>query len=214
MKVRVLIVDEHPIIAEGLRRVLGNSPLFEVVGQGGDGLQAIQLAEELRPDVVIMAVRLARMNGIEATAEIRRRVPGTRILIFSMYGDPQYARRALRAGAGGYLVKRAPPREVLEAVQTVHAGRLYLSSEIAAVFMDSFTGGRGEKDVIERLSSRERQVLQLLAEGGTAAHVATTLGISSRTVETYRERLCEKLDIHDLQGLVRYAIRQGLVSLD
>jgi DNA-binding NarL/FixJ family response regulator len=170
-------------------------------------------ARELQPDVIIMDLSMPELNGADATRAILERDPRCRVIVLSMYAQREYVRRALKAGAAGYVVKRSAAKEVVEAIRAVHAGQRYLSPRVADVVLDDYSNEK-QDDPLARLSAREREVLQLLAEGRTGAQIAERLSLSQKTVETYRARLVEKLGIRDLAGLVRFAIQKGLVSLD
>jgi len=187
MPIRVLIADDHTVVAEGLRHLVEAESDIEVVAVVADGREAVQQARDTHPDVVLMDL--------------------------SMYAQREYVRRALKAGAAGYVVKRSAAKEVVEAIRAVHAGQRYLSPRVADVVLEDYTDEK-QDDPLTRLSAREREVLQLLAEGRTGAQIAERLSLSQKTVETYRARLVEKLGIRDLAGLVRFAIQKGLVSLD
>jgi DNA-binding NarL/FixJ family response regulator len=184
-----------------------------VVACVGDGREAVQQARDTRPDVVLMDLSMPELNGADATRAILERDPRCRVIVLSMYAQREYVRRALQAGAAGYVVKRSAAKEVVEAIRAVHAGQRYLSPRVADVVLEDYTDEKRD-DPLSRLSSREREVLQLLAEGRTGAQIAERLSLSQKTVETYRARLVEKLGIRDLAGLVRFAIQKGLVSLD
>ena len=186
---------------------------MEVVALVADGREAVQHARDTQPDVVLMDLSMPELNGAEATRAILERDPKCRVIVLSMYSQREYVRRALKAGAAGYVVKRSAAKEVVEAIRAVHAGQRYLSPRVADVVIDDYSGA-GKADLLEKLSAREREVLQLLAEGRTGAQIAERLSLSQKTVETYRARLVEKLGIRDLAGLVRFAIQRGLVSLD
>ncbi len=213
MAIRVLIADDHAVVAEGLRHLIEAERDIEVVACVGDGREAVQKARELQPDVVLMDLSMPELNGADATRAILERDARCRVIVLSMYAQREYVRRALKAGAAGYVVKRSAAKEVVEAIRAVHAGQRYLSPRVADVVLDDYTDEK-QDDPLSRLSAREREVLQLLAEGRTGAQIAERLSLSQKTVETYRARLVEKLGIRDLAGLVRFAIQKGLVSLD
>ena len=213
MPIRVLIADDHEVVAEGLRRLVEAEGDMEVVACVGDGRQAVQQARDTRPDVVVMDLSMPELNGADATRAILERDARCRVIVLSMYAQREYVRRALKAGAAGYVVKRSAAKEVVEAIRAVHAGQRYLSPRVADVVLEDYTDDK-QDDALARLSAREREVLQLLAEGRTGAQIAERLSLSQKTVETYRARLVEKLGIRDLAGLVRFAIQKGLVSLD
>ena len=213
MTIRVLIADDHAVVAEGLRHLVEAESYIEVVACVGDGREAVQQARDTRPDVVLMDLSMPELNGADATRAILERDPQCRVIVLSMYSQREYVRRALKAGAAGYVVKRSAAKEVVEAIRAVHAGQRYLSPRVADVVLEDYTDDK-QDDPLARLSAREREVLQLLAEGRTGAQIAERLSLSQKTVETYRARLVEKLGIRDLAGLVRFAIQKGLVSLD
>jgi DNA-binding NarL/FixJ family response regulator len=213
MPIRILIADDHGIVAEGLKHLIEAQPDMEVVALVGDGREAVQQAREVQPDVVLMDLSMPELNGADATRAILERDAKCRVIVLSMYAQREYVRRALKAGAAGYVVKRSAAKEVVEAIRAVHAGQRYLSPRVADVVLEDYTDDK-QDDLLSRLSAREREVLQLLAEGRTGAQIAERLSLSQKTVETYRARLVEKLGIRDLAGLVRFAIQRGLVSLD
>lgn len=210
--IRVLIADDHGIVAEGLRHLVEAQPDMRVVACVEDGRQAVLQAREAAPDVVLMDLSMPELNGADATRAIVADVPGCRVIVLSMYSEREYVRRAFKAGAAGYVVKRSAAKELVEAIRAAHAGGRYLSPRVA----DALIGedADGEEDALARLSAREREVLQLIAEGRTGAEIAARLSLSQKTVETYRARLIDKLGIRDVPGLVRFAIQRGLVSLD
>jgi len=172
------------------------------------------VARETQPDVVLMDLSMPELNGADAARAILERDPKCRVIVLSMYSDREYVRRALKAGAAGYVVKRSAAKEVVEAIRAVFGGGRYLSPRVADVVIDDYADDDKAADPLARLSAREREVLQLLAEGRTGAEIAQRLSLSQKTVETYRARLVEKLGIRDVAGLVRFAIQRGLVSLD
>jgi len=213
MPIRILIADDHGVVAEGLKQLVEAEPDMEVVALVGDGREAVQQARDTQPDVVLMDLSMPELNGADATRAILQRDPKCRVIVLSMYAQREYVRRALKAGAAGYVVKRSAAKEVVEAIRAVHAGQRYLSPRVADVVLEDYSDDK-QDDPLARLSAREREVLQLLAEGRTGAEIAQRLSLSQKTVETYRARLVEKLGIRDLAGLVRFAIQRGLVSLD
>jgi DNA-binding NarL/FixJ family response regulator len=213
MTIRIIIADDHGVVAEGLKHVVEAQPDMQVVSLAVDGREAVRQARDLQPDVVLMDLSMPELNGADATRAILERDPGCRVIVLSMYSDREYVRRALKAGAAGYVVKRSAAKEVVDAIRAVHAGQRYLSPRVADVVLDDYAGD-GADDLLAKLSQREREVLQLLAEGHTGAQIAERLSLSQKTVETYRARLVEKLGIRDVAGLVRFAIQRGIVSLD
>jgi DNA-binding NarL/FixJ family response regulator len=213
MPVKILIADDHGVVAEGLKHLIEAQPDMQVVGTVGDGREAVRLAREAQPDVVLMDLSMPELNGADATRAILERDARCRVIVLSMYAEREYVRRALQAGASGYVVKRSAAKEVVEAIRAVYAGQRYLSPKVADVVIDDYTT-EDKQDPLGRLSAREREVLQLLAEGRTGAEIAARLALSQKTVETYRARLVEKLGIRDVAGLVKFAIQRGIVSLE
>jgi DNA-binding NarL/FixJ family response regulator len=213
MTIRIIIADDHGVVAEGLKHVVEAQSDMQVVSLAVDGREAVRQARDLQPDVVLMDLSMPELNGADATRAILERDPKCRVIVLSMYSEREYVRRALKAGAAGYVVKRSAAKEVVDAIRAVHAGQRYLSPRVADVVLDDYAGD-GADDLLAKLSQREREVLQLLAEGHTGAQIAERLSLSQKTVETYRARLVEKLGIRDVAGLVRFAIQRGIVSLD
>ena len=213
MAIKILIADDHGVVAEGLKHLIEAQPDMQVVAMAGDGREAVRLAREAAPDVVLMDLSMPELNGADATRAILERDAACRVIVLSMYADRAYVRRALKAGASGYVVKRSAAKEVVDAIRAVYAGQRYLSPRVADVVIDDYTA-EDKQDPLARLSAREREVLQLLAEGRTGAEIAARLALSQKTVETYRARLVEKLGIRDVAGLVKFAIQRGIVSLE
>ena len=214
MTIRVLIADDHGVVAEGLRFVVEAQGDMEVIACIQDSREAVRRAIETQPDVVLIDHAMPELNGAEATHLIRSRCPGTHVIILSMYSNRVHVLRGLQAGATGYVVKKSAAKEVVDAIRAVHQGERYLSKELADSVIDQVVHKTASMDPLERLSSRERQVLQMLAEGHAVPHIAATLSLSPKTVETYRARVMEKLDIHDFASLVRFAIQHGLTPLE
>jgi DNA-binding NarL/FixJ family response regulator len=212
MTIRILIADDHEIVAEGLKSLVEAEPGMEVIGIVPDGREAVKHARESKPDVVVMDMSMPELNGADATRAILQNDASCRVIVLSMYAEREYVRRALKAGALGYVVKRSAAKEMVDAIRAVHAGQRYLSPRVADVVIEA--GADDKDDLLAKLSMREREVLQLLAEGNTGAEIAQRLSLSQKTVETYRARLVEKLGIRDLPGLVRFAIQRGIVTLD
>lgn len=213
MNIRVLIVDDHVVLAEGLRHLIEAQPDLVVVGCATDGREALRKVEELRPDVAMMDIAMPNLNGIEATRLIGQRAPETRVVILSMHSNQEYILRALQAGARGYLLKKNAAGEVLMAIRAVHAGRRFLSRQVAEGVIDDYLRS-GTSSPLDALSSRERQVLQLLVESTATAAIAEALSLSPKTVETYRGRIMQKLGVDDMPSLVKFAIQHGLTSVD
>jgi len=214
MAIKVLIADDHGVVAEGLRFVVEAQADMEVIACIQDSREAVRRSIEMRPDVVLIDHAMPLLNGSEATHLIRERCPETRVIVLSMYSNRVHVLGALRAGATGYVVKKSAAKEVVEAIRAVYKGERYLSKELADSVIDQVVDKTALKVPLERLSSRERQVLQMLAEGHAVAHIAVTLSLSPKTVETYRARMMEKLDIHDFATLVKFAIQHGVTSLE
>jgi len=214
MAIRVLIADDHGVVAEGLRYVVEAQPDMEVIACVQDSREAVRLALESQPDVVLIDQAMPQLNGAEATHLIRERSPGIHVIVLSMYSNRAHVVGALQAGASGYVVKKSAAKEVVDAIRAVHEGKRYLSKEIADVVIDQVAHKAGSKNPLELLSSRERQVLQMLAEGHDTAAIAAILSLSRKSVETYRSRMMEKLEIRDVPGLVRFAIQHGITSLE
>jgi DNA-binding NarL/FixJ family response regulator len=212
--IRVILADDHPIVRAGIREALKEIPGVEVVGEVGDGRQAIKLIESARPDVVFMDISMPGLNGLEATERIIKTFPGVRVVILSRHDNEAYYWRALRMGASGYLLKNAVIAELKSALQRVAGGEIYLSREISARLrnklpLDQIARARSP---VEQLSERQREILQLIAEGQTTKEIALTLELSAKTVEYHRMQLMQRLNIFDIPGLVRFAVRAGLVS--
>jgi len=213
MTIRILIADDHGVVAEGLKHLIDAQQDMEVIAIVADGREAVRVAKETTPDVVLMDLSMPELNGADATRAILGERAECKVIVLSMYAEREYVRRALKAGAAGYVVKRSAAKEVVDAIRAVNAGQRYLSPRVADVVIDDYAGD-GKADLLEKLSAREREVLQLLAEGKTGSQIAERLALSQKTVETYRARLVEKLGIRDVAGLVKFAIQRGLVSLD
>ena len=213
--IRVLVVDDHAVVREGIRSVLERQPGFEVVGEAGDGAGALKLAKTITPDVVVLDVSMPGGSGLRTAAELRAEVPEARVLILSMYDNAEYVMEAVRAGASGYLLKDSAAAELRNAVTSVHEGNTYYSGAVAEKLS---AAKRGEIDRESRagqlgmLSGREREVLAGITRGLTNKEIGTELGISHRTVETHRESLMRKLRIHTVAGLTKFALETGLVK--
>jgi DNA-binding NarL/FixJ family response regulator len=214
MAIAVLLADDHGVLRDALGRLLESHDDIRVVGTAADGLAAIQCAEELQPHVVIMDISMPRLNGIEATRSILERVPRAAVVILSMHSSPDVVQRALLAGARGFLLKESAGTEVIAAIRAVAAGGRYLGQGIAITCVEPRPGVRRSEPVLEDLTRAEQGILKLVAEGHSNAETARVLGLSPRTVETYRGRMMEKLRLKDLPALVKFAIRNGIATLD
>lgn len=210
---RIMIADDHTLVRAGFRSLLETLPDCVVVAEVGDGREALRLVAELQPDVVLMDVKMPTLNGLEATARISRDYPNVRVVILSMYTNEEYVLQALRAGAVGYLLKDAAIAELQLAIQVAVRGEMYLSPSISKRVLQDYIQLVGSSGgMLDALTPRQREVLQLIAEGRTMKEIAQALQISVKTVESHRTQLMERLDLHDVTGLVRFAIRIGLVT--
>lgn len=212
---RVLIADDHPLIRSGLRSLLARESEFEVVGEAADGYQALELVEQLKPDIVMLDVSMPRLNGIDVARKISETTPSTRVIIVSIHSDESYVLRALRAGAKGYLLKASPEGDILNAVRTVAAGHAYLSPEMSRLLVEEYVREmreRGVEDRYDLLSIREKEILQLLVSGSSNRQIADMIHVSVATVETHRSNVLQKLGVHSLPELILYAVRKGLLS--
>ena len=211
---RVLLADDHALVRAGLRKLLESIPGVEVVAEAGDGREALALVASKKPDLALLDITMPGLNGLEATEHIGREHPGTRVILLSMHASEEHVLQALRAGAAGYLPKDAALEELELAINAARKGETYLSPAVSRHVSDYVRRTGAEATPRETLTPRQREILQLIAEGHSTKRIAGTLGVSVKTVETHRSQLMEKLDIHDVAGLVRYAIRIGLVSPD
>ena len=211
---RLLLADDHTVVRQGLRKLLEDRPDWHVVAEAPNGREAVRLAEEHQPDVAILDVAMPILNGIEATRQIARRVPKTRILVLSMHADEAYVSEILQAGATGYLLKDSADTDLAQAVHAVSQGKSFFSPAIARVMADNFVRHPGERGVVDRyqsLSEREREIFQLVAEAHTNKEIAALLHVSSSTVETHRAHIMDKLDLHSAAEIVLYAVRRGII---
>lgn len=216
MSTRILLADDHRIIREGLRSLLQKQPDMEVVDEAEDGLTAVRLTEKLRPDIVIMDIGMPDLNGIEAARQIIARAKDVKVIALSMHSDKRFVLEMLKAGASGYLLKDCAFEELINAIRTVCAGQIYLSQRVTGVVVDEYLHNRPTNDTsaYNLLSAREREVLQLLAEGNTTKNIAASLHVSTKTIETHRQQIMEKLNLHSVAELTKYAVKEGLTSLD
>jgi DNA-binding NarL/FixJ family response regulator len=217
LKISVLVADDHAIIREGLRVMLGSQPDMEVVGTASNGYEAIQFVDQNEPDVVVIDISMPELNGIEAISRMLPHHPNIKIIVLSIHETKPYVYRTLKAGAKGYLIKETAGLEVVDAVRAVQRGERYLSQRIADLLTDiSFRQLDTSMDVspLDALSPREREILQLVAEGRTSQEIGERLSISSKTVDTYRSRLMHKIGVEDMAGLVKFAIQHGVISLE
>jgi len=211
--IRVLVADDHALFRAGVRKLLQSFEGIDVVGEAGDGQEALQLSGTQRPDVLLMDIGMPGLNGVEAAARLTREGPRPRVIILSMHTGEEHVLRAIRAGAAGYLLKDAKPAELETAVRAVARGEIYLSPAISRYVVEDYVRrGGADPGPLDRLTPRQREVLQLIAEGNTTKAIASRLGLSVKTVETHRAQLMERLDVRDVAALVRLAIRLGLVE--
>ena len=212
-KITVLLADDHTIVREGFRKMLELEGDFEIVGEAQDGRQALALAKKLRPAVVLMDIAMPQLNGLEATRQVLKALPATRVLMLSAHSDDAYVQNATESGAVGFLVKQTSAHEVCRAIREVHQGKTFFSPAISKRLQPSGPERAGAaRKKAAQLTSREVEVLQLIAEGKANKEIAAELGISIKTVEKHREHLMTKLDIHDTAGLTRYAISAGIIE--
>lgn len=215
-KIKVLIVDDHTLVRDGIRALLSLASDIEVVGEAANGKEALEKVNQLEPDVVLMDLAMPIMGGIEATRRIRKDFPRTTVLALTQYDDAEYIIPVISAGARGFITKMAAFSELALAIQAVHMGESYLSPSAAAALVDECqqrTSGDGEKDTYNQLTDREREVLKLVVEGRTAREIAEILVVSPKTVEWYKSSIMSKLNIHNKMDLVRFAIRKGIITL-
>jgi len=214
-QIRILLADDHTVMRRGLRLLIESQPEFSVVAEASDGRQAVQQAEATLPDVAVMDIAMPNLSGIEAAQRIAASQPNTAIVILSMHSDEGYVLRALKVGAKGYLLKDSAEGDLIEAIKAVHQGKTFFSPEISKMLVEDYVREirtRGAEDTYDLLTSREREILQLLAERKSNKEIALALNISVYTIETHRRNLHEKLNLHSLAELILYAVRKGIIS--
>src|SRR5579862_3895248 len=214
-QIRILLADDHTVMRRGLRLLLESHPEFGVVAEASDGRQAVEQAEATEPDVAVLDIAMPNLSGIEAAQLITSAQPNTAIVILSMHSDEGYVLRALKVGAKGYLLKDSAEGDLIEAIKAVHQGKTFFSPEISKMLVEDYVREirtRGVEDTYDLLTSREREILQLLAEGKSNKEIAASLNLSPYTVETHRKNLQEKLNLHSLAELILYAVRKGVIS--
>jgi DNA-binding NarL/FixJ family response regulator len=217
-KTSVLLVDDHPFVREGIRSFLSDLPDFEVVGEASTGTEALRMAEQHKPDFILLDINMPEINGLEAVGQLRKSTPGAKILILTVHNSREYVLHIAKSGAHGYILKEAPPEELLQAMQAIRNGQKYYSSAVAGYVMDEYERSSNKKDRPEKqekqLAPREVEVLIATAKGKSIKEMAEELNITSATAQTYRVRLMEKLEIHNVAGLVKYALQKGYLPLD
>ena len=214
-RIRVVLVDDHTLVRAGIRSLLERVEGVSVVGEAKDGREVLELLKRQPADVVLMDIAMKGLNGLDATLQLKRAYPEVHVVILSMHASEEYVMRALRVGASGYLLKDAAMLELERALRTVQRGETYLSAPISKQVVENYMRRvGGKRTALSLLTARQREILQLIAEGNSTKQIAGCLALSVKTVETHRAQLMERLDIHDVPGLVRYAIRIGLASLD
>jgi DNA-binding NarL/FixJ family response regulator len=218
MSITVVLADDHSIVREGLKMLLETAQDIRVIGSADNGRDAVNRIRELKPAIAIIDIAMPGLNGFEVTAQVRETSAATRCIILSMHSTSEHIARAFRAGARGYLLKDSAGGEIINAVRSVHSGRCCVSKKISNIMIDSQILKQdrqpGEKSPLEKLSAREREILQLVVEGNSSADIAGMLLLSQKTVETYRSRLMRKLGIHDIPSLVRFAIQHGIIGAE
>ncbi len=215
-KIRVLIADDHAVLRDGLHALLNKYEDIEVVAEAADGLEALERIVELKPDVVLMDIAMPRLGGLEATLEVRQRKLLTKVLVLTQYDNKEYVFQMLKAGAAGYILKKAAATELVSAIRAVYSGESFLDPSAAKAMVDRYIGNAGEKEEehrLDELSDREKEVLKLLAEGQSNREIADLLRLSVKTVMSHRSNIMEKLDIHNRTELVKFAIRAGLIDV-
>jgi DNA-binding NarL/FixJ family response regulator len=212
MSVRVALIDDHPIVRQGLRNLLETEPSFTIVGEADDGIAGVDLVQRVKPDVLIVDLMMPGLNGLDLIKQALKSLPKLRILVLSMQSADSYVVEALNSGAVGYVLKETGPSEIIQAIHTVVAGQRYLSPRLAERLVNSSRGTRKITDPYETLTPREREILHLIIDGNTNAQIAKRLVLSPRTVELHRSRIMKKLDLHNQTDIFRYALERGLLS--
>lgn len=213
-KIRILVADDHPVVRKGLQACLAKQDRLKLVGEAEDGDEALRKAKELTPDVILMDINMPRMNGLAVTELLRKECPNLKVLVLTIHNNRDYIFRIIQSGAHGYVSKEAPPEELFKAIESVSAGEPFFSADIARAALNQIVSSGGKKEPFSQLTDREREVLILIAEGQSNKEIASKLGIGVRTIETHRERIMRRLDIHSVAGLTKFAIAHGMISLD
>ena len=214
-KIQILIADDHTLLRNGICAILEDEQDMVIVGEANDGREAVRLANQLKPNVVLMDIAMPLLNGLEATRQIKREHPEINVLVLTMYDNEEYFRKMLEVGASGYIIKRAAATELVSAIRAIYSGEAVLSPAITRLLLEDYLNHdlRNEKDDPNALSSREREVLQLIAEGKTSREIAEILNLSVKTVQSHRTSLMQKLDLHDRGELIKYAIQKKIIEL-
>ncbi len=215
-KIRLLLVDDHPIVLDGLKSHLSAHADLAVAGEATDGEQALRKARQLSPDIILLDISMPRLNGLEFMETLRRESPAARVIVLTMHDSPEYITQTIRLGARGYLLKDTSPAELIRAIKAVHAGEVYFSAVVSQMVVETAVKGgfQSEGRRLDPLTEREHEVLALIAEGLSNKEIAGRLQLGVRTIETHRERIMRKLNVHSVAGLTRFAIARGLVKLD
>jgi DNA-binding NarL/FixJ family response regulator len=214
MFVKVALIDDHPIVRQGLRNLLQTEPSFQVVAEADDGIAGLDLVQRVRPDVLIVDLMMPGLNGLDLIKQVLKHLPRLRIVVLSMQSADSYVVEALNSGAAGYVLKETGPSEIIHAIKTIVAGERYLSPKLAQRVVDSSTGRKRITDPYDSLTPREREILHLIVEGKTSVQIASRLVLSPRTVELHRSRIMKKLDLHNQTDIFRYALERGILSND
>lgn len=214
MFVKVVLIDDHPIVRQGLRNLLQTEPSFQVIAEADDGITGLELLKRVRPDVLIVDLMMPGLNGLDLIKQVLKHLPRLRIVVLSMQSADSYVVEALNSGAAGYVLKETGPSEIIHAVKAVVAGDRYLSPKLAQRVLDSSTGRKKIADPYDSLTPREREILHLIIEGKTSAQIAAKLVLSPRTVELHRSRIMKKLNLHNQTDIFRYALERGILSAD
>jgi two-component system response regulator NreC len=214
MFVKVALIDDHPIVRQGLRNLLQTEPSFQIVAEADDGITGLELVQRVRPDVLIVDLMMPGLNGLDLIKQVLKRLPRLRIVVLSMQSADSYVVEALQSGAAGYVLKETGPGEIIQAIKAVVAGDRYLSPKLAQRVLDSSTGRKKVADPYDNLTPREREILHLIIQGHTNVQIAARLVLSPRTVELHRSRIMKKLDLHNQTDIFRYALERGILSTD
>lgn len=213
-RIKVLVADDHPVVRKGITSCLARQENLEIIGEAVDGREAVRKARELQPDLILMDISMPHMSGLAVTELLQREMPQIKVLVLSAQGNSDAVIRIIQSGARGYVLKDAPTDDLVRAIETVHRGESFFSPDVARVALNQFIRGHTDSSSTPELTNREREVLAQIADGLSNKEIASQLGVGVRTVETHRERIMRKLDIHNVAGLTKFAISKGLVSLE